>query len=66
MKKGKIFIIIGAILLVLQIICVAFDLVQTGALKFDGSLGGAISYLSAGLAGAVLILWGFVISKRDE
>ncbi|MBQ2704988.1 MAG: hypothetical protein IJF58_05515 [Clostridia bacterium] len=66
MKKGKVLIIIGAALAVLQIASLIFDLVQSGGLKFDGTIGGAVSYLSAGLAGAVLILWGFVINKRTE
>ena len=64
MKKGRGLIIIGAILVVLQIASLIFDFVQTGGLKFDGTIGGAVSYISAGLAGAVLILWGIVIAKR--
>ena len=66
MKKGNVVIIIGAVLAVLQIACLIFDFVQTGGLKFDGTVGGGVSYLSAGLAGAVLILWGIVINKRNE
>ncbi len=66
MKKGKVLIIIGAVLVVLQIASLIFDVVHTGGLKFDGTIGGGISYLSAGLAGVVLILWGFVINKRTE
>ena len=55
MKKGKVLIIIGAVLAVLQIASLIFDLVQSGGLKFDGTIGGAVSYLSGGLALAVFL-----------
>ncbi len=71
MKKGLVIVILGGLMVVLQIAALLFDLFQSGALKFmpgfsADALMYNVSYLSAGLVGALLILWGFVIIKRKE
>ena len=70
MKKGFWFIICGALLILLQVASLVFDLMQ-GGLKFVPLTGGNalmynVSYISAGLAGIVLILWGITVSRRKE
>ncbi len=71
MKKGLVVVILGGLMVILQIAVLIFDLVEGGALKFMSGFSGEafmynVSYLSAGLAGLLLVLWGFVIMKRKE
>ena len=65
------YFILGGILLLLQTASLVFDLVQTGGLKFDtaGGMNGFmynVSYLSAGLAGLLIIILGITAKEKDS
>ena len=65
------YFILGGILLLLQIASLVFDFVQTGGLKFDtaGGMDGFlynVSYLSAGLAGIIIIALGISTKEKDS
>ena len=57
--------------MLLQTASLVFDLVQTGGLKFDtaGGMDGFmynVSYLSAGLAGLLIIILGITAKEKDS
>lgn len=70
MKKAKVIIILGALLLVLQAASIIFDIAQGGLKFMPGFDGNAmmynVSYLSVGIVGALLIVWGIIIGRRKE